>query len=250
MRRLAVAAPAATAEAYHVRPQGPLVRIRTEIIIPAVTDPGVRPRLRGVFHQYAFLAFSALGVALVATAPSGLSRWAAAAFGGCVALTFGVSALYHRVTWRPETRRLMRRLDHAAVYLLIAGTYTPYGLLVLSGAWRYSVLGVVWVGAALAIAQRLIWVDGPKWLAGILGIGLGWVGIFTLPHVFAAVGSLGASLLLVGGVLYTIGAVVYTCGQPDPIPAVFGYHELFHVLTILAAASQYAAIAFFVLPSR
>jgi hemolysin III len=215
-----------------------------------MTHSSVRPRLRGVFHQYAFLAFSVLGVALVATAPSGLSRVAAVAFAGCVALTFGVSALYHRVTWRPATRRVMRRLDHSAIYLLIAGTYTPYGLLVLSGAWRYSVLGVVWIGAALAIAQRLIWVDGPKWLAGALGVGLGWVGIVTLPQVLAAIGVFGASFLLLGGVLYTTGAVVYVRGRPDPIPAVFGYHELFHVLTILAAAGQYAAIAFFVLPSR
>ena len=193
--------------------------------------------------------FSALGVPLVATAPSAASRLAAACFGGCVALTFGVSALYHGVAWRPATRRLMRRLDHSAIYLLIAGTYTPYGLLVLSGAWRFSVLGVVWIGTALAIALRLIWVNGPRWVAAVLGVGLGWVGIVTLPQVFAAIGFLGASLLLFGGILYTVGAVVYARRRPDPIPAVFGYHELFHVLTILAAASQYAAIAFFVLPS-
>jgi hemolysin III len=254
MRRQAVAAVAATAEASTtcVRRDAsdPERRVSIADIDPSMTHSGVRPRLRGVFHQYAFLAFSVLGVALVATAPSGASRLAGAAFGGCVALTFGVSALYHRVTWRPATRRLMRRLDHSAIYLLIAGTYTPYGLLVLSGAWRFSVLGLVWTGAALAIAQRLIWINGPKWLAGALGVGLGWVGIITFPQVVAATGSLGASLLLLGGILYTIGAVVYIRGRPDPIPAVFGYHELFHVLTILAAASQYAAVAFFVLPSR
>jgi hemolysin III len=209
----------------------------------------VRPRLRGVFHQYAFLVFSALGVALVATASSPLGRIASAIFAGCVPLTFGVSALYHRVTWRPGARALMRRLDHAAIYLLIAGTYTPFGLLVLSGAWRLSVLGVVWSGAVLAIVHRLVWVDGPKWLAAALGIGLGWVGVVAFPQVLAATGLMGTSLLLVGGVLYTLGAVVYARGQPDPIPTVFGYHEVFHVLTILAAASQYAAIAFFVLRS-
>jgi hemolysin III len=201
-----------------------------------------------VFHLYAFLVFSVLGVALVATAPGSLERLAGAVFGGCVALTFGTSALYHRVTWRPAARRLMRRLDHAAIFLLIAGTYTPYGLLVLTGAWRFLVLGVVWTGAALAIAQRLIWVEAPKWLPAVAAIGLGWVGVVAFPQIVVATGTLGTSLLVAGGVLYTLGALVYVLRRPDPAPAVFGYHELFHVLTILAAACQYAAIAFFVLP--
>jgi hemolysin III len=142
----------------------------------------------------------------------------------------------------------MRRLDHAAIFLLIAGTYTPYGLLVLDGAWRVSVLSVVWTGAALAIAQRLIWFDGPNWLSAVLGIGLGWVGVVAFSQVLEAIGLFGALLLVTGGVLYTLGALVYVRRRPDPMPAIFGYHELFHALTILAAASQYAAIAFFVLP--
>jgi hemolysin III len=200
-----------------------------------------------VFHLYAFLVFTAVGAARVATPPGARERLAGAIFAGCVALTFGVSALYHRVTWRPAARRVMRRLDHAAIYLLIAGTYTPYGLLVLSGAWRFSVLGVVWIGAALAIAQRLIWVDAPKWFAAVAGIGLGWVGVVAFPQIVAATGSLGTALVVAGGVLYTLGAVVYVLRRPDPVPAVFGYHELFHVLTVMAAACQYAAIAFFVL---
>jgi hemolysin III len=209
----------------------------------------VRPRLRGVFHLYAFLVFAALGVALVATAPGARERFAAGVFGGCIALTFGVSALYHRVTWPSPARRLMRRLDHAALYLLIAGTYTPYGLLVLTGAWQFSVLAVVWIGVALAIAQRLIWVDAPKWLSAVAGIGLGWVGVVAFPQILEATGFFGTSLVVAGGVLYTLGAVVYVLRRPDPVPAVFGYHELFHLLTVLAAACQYAAIAFFVLPS-
>jgi hemolysin III len=221
-----------------VPPPGPLA---------AVVPDAARPRLRGVFHLYAFLVFTAVGAALVATAPGARERLAGAIFAGCVALTFGVSALYHRVTWRPAARRVMRRLDHAAIYLLIAGTYTPYGLLVLSGAWRFSVLGVVWIGAALAIAQRLIWVDAPKWFAAVAGIGLGWVGVVAFPQIVAATGSLGTALVVAGGVLYTLGAVVYVLRRPDPVPAVFGYHELFHVLTVMAAACQYAAIAFFVL---
>jgi hemolysin III len=209
----------------------------------------VRPRLRGVVHLYAFLVFAALGAALVATAPGPRERLAGAIFGGCLIVTFGVSALYHRVTWRPAPRRLMRRFDHASIYLLIAGTYTPYGLLVLTGAWQFSVLGVVWIGAALAIAQRLIWVDAPKWVSAVAGISLGWVGVVAFPQILAATGISGTLLVLAGGVLYTVGALVYVLRRPDPVPAVFGYHELFHMLTVLAAGCQFAAIAFFVLPS-
>jgi hemolysin III len=212
------------------------------------TAEQLRPRLRGVFHQYAFLVFAALGVFLIATAPSGTARAAAAIFGGSVVLAFGVSALYHRVTWRPAARRLMRRLDHSAIFVLIAGTYTPYGLLVLAGAWRFSVLAVVWIGAAVGVAQSLLWVDRPKWLTAVLGIALGWAGVVAFPQILDATGSVGASLLLAGGVLYTLGAVVYAMSRPDPAPTVFGYHELFHVLTLGAAGCHYATVAFFVLP--
>ena len=137
----------------------------------------------------------------------------------------------------------MRRLDHAAIYLLIAGTYTPFGLLALSGAWRWSVLPVVWGGALAAIVLKLAWVDAPKWLAAVIGVALGWVGIVALPQLWAHSGWAGVALLGAGGVLYTAGAVVYAVGRPDPSPAVFGYHELFHVLVIGAAACQYAAVA-------
>lgn len=208
-----------------------------------------RPRLRGVLHQYACVVFAGLAVALVATAPGATERLAAAVFGGCLVLSFGVSALYHRVTWQPAARRLMRRLDHAALYLVIAGTYTPYGLLVFTGAWRLSVLGVVWTGAAAAIALKLIWVDAPKWLAAVVGIALGWSGVVALPQLVDATGWEGVSLVSAGGLLYTAGAVVYARGKPDPFPDVFGYHELFHGFTILAAGCNYAAIAFFVLPT-
>jgi hemolysin III len=142
----------------------------------------------------------------------------------------------------------MRRLDHASIYLLIAGTYTPYGLLVLSGAWQFSVLAVVWIGAVLAISQRLVWIDAPRWVPAVAGLGLGWVGVVAFPQIVEATGVSGTLLVIAGGMLYTLGAVVYLLRRPDPVPAVFGYHEVFHVLTILAAACQFAAITFFVLP--
>jgi hemolysin III len=196
-----------------------------------------------VFHLYASVVFAVLGAVLFAIASGGRERVAAAAFSACLVLTFGISALYHRVTWQPAARRLMRRLDHASIYLLIAGTYTPYGLLVLSGVWQFSILGVVWIGAALAIVQRLIWLDAPRWVPVAAGLFLGWVGIVALPQIIEASGVSGTVLLAIGGILYTFGAVIYAVGRPDFVPGVFGYHELFHVLTVLAASCQFAAVA-------
>jgi hemolysin III len=203
----------------------------------------VKPRLRGVFHQYAFFASLAVGAVFVAFVTGALERTAAAIFAGSVSAMFGVSALYHRVTWRPRARRLMRRLDHAAIYLLIAGTYTPFGLLVLDGAWRWTVLPIAWGGAVAAIALKLAWVDGPKWLSAVIAVALGWVGVVAVPELYGETGIHGLVLLAVGGVLYTLGAIVYARGRPDPLPAVFGYHEVFHVLVIGAAACQYVAVA-------
>jgi hemolysin III len=199
-----------------------------------------------VFHLYAFVVFAGLGTVLVATTSGGRERLAAAAFGGCLVLTFGVSALYHRITWQPAARRVMRRLDHASIYLLIAGTYTPYGLLVLSGAWQFSILGVVWIGAALAIVQRLFWLDAPRWVPVGAGIFLGWVGVIAVPQIVEASGVSGTILVAAGGILYTLGALVYAFQRPDFAPTVFGYHELFHVLTVLAASCQFAAVALLV----
>ena len=203
----------------------------------------LRPRLRGVLHQYAFFVSLVFGAALVVAASGAGEQVSAAVFAAALATMFGVSALYHRITWRPRARRWMRRLDHAAIYLLIAGTYTPFGLLVLSGAWRWTVLPIVWGGALAAILLKVAWVDAPKWLAAAIGIALGWIGIIALPQLWEHTGPAGVLLLAVGGVLYTGGAIIYARGRPDPIPAVFGYHELFHALVIAAAACQYAAVA-------
>jgi hemolysin III len=202
--------------------------------------------LRGVFHLYGFVAFAVLGVALVAATSGGRERFAAAAFGACLVLTFGVSALYHRVDWQPSARRVMRRLDHASIYLLIAGTYTPYGLLVLSGAWQFSILGVVWIGAAVAIVQQVFWLDAPRWVPVAAGIVLGWVGVLAFPQIVEASGFSGTFLVAAGGVFYTLGAIVYAVKRPNFRPAVFGFHELFHVLTVLAASCQFAAVTLLV----
>jgi hemolysin III len=207
----------------------------------------VKPRLRGVFHEIGFYAAVGLGIPLVLTAESGRARVAAIVFASCLAGCFGASALYHRPTWRPRTRAWLARLDHAGIYLLIAGTYTPFGLIVLDGAWRTAVLAIVWSGAGAAILLKLCWVRMPKRVSAGIALALGWVAIVALPELLK-VGAPGLLLVLLGGVFYSAGAVVYALKRPSPRPAVFGYHELFHVLTLLAAACQLASIAFFVLP--
>jgi hemolysin III len=163
-----------------------------------------------------------------------------------VAVMLGASALYHRVTWSPRVRPWMRRVDHAGIYVLIAGTYTPVGLLSLHGAMQTLVLAIVWSGAAVATLTKFCWVAAPKWLSAVVGIALGWVGVAALPQLAEANGVAPVVLLGVGGLAYTAGGIVYALRRPDPVPTVFGYHELFHALTLVALACQYVAIAFFV----
>lgn len=208
----------------------------------------IRPRYRGVTHEWAFFASVGVGVALVASAHGTRATVAAAVFAASVVAMFGASALYHRVTWPTRRQRqLFAKLDHAAIYLLISGTYTPFGLIVLRGAWRPAVLGTVWTGAGLAIVLKLFWGEAPKWVPATIGIALGWVAVIAFPEL-ARIGWVGSTLLIVGGLCYSTGAIVYARRRPDPRPTVFGYHEIFHLLVIVAAACQYATIAFYVLP--
>jgi hemolysin III len=210
-------------------------------------EPRVKPLLRGVFHEAGFYAAVVLAVPLALTAQPGKALASAIVFSTCVALCFGASALYHRPTWTPRTRARLARLDHAGIYLLIAGTYTPFGLLVLSKGWAIPVLTVVYAGTAAAIVTKLCWVKVPKRVSAGIGVALGWVGVAAVTQL-VKVGVAGVILVIAGGVLYTAGALVYALKRPDPKPAVLGYHELFHLCTLAAAACQYVAIAFFVLP--
>jgi hemolysin III len=211
------------------------------------SPPLARPLLRGVLHQIAFFVSVVVGALLIAASDGPRREFAASVFAASVALCFGASALYHRVTWTPRVRPWMRRVDHAGVYLLIAGTYTPVGLLVLDGTWRLVVLATVYAGAAAAIVLKFAWVEAPKWLAAVLGIALGWVAVVALPQLASRLGATAVALLVAGGLAYTAGAIVYARRRPNPIPHAFGYHELFHALTIVGIAFQYAAIAFYVL---
>ena len=207
---------------------------------------GARPLLRGVLHEAAFAVAVAAGIVFVAETDGARRTVAATVFACSAATMLALSAVYHRVTWSPRARLRMRRADHAGIYVLIAGTYTPVGLLALHGVLQKVVLGVVWSGAAAAIVLKLAWVHAPKWLSAVIAIGLGWVGVAAVPQVARADGLAPVVLIAAGGLAYTAGGIVYARRRPDPIPTVFGYHELFHALTLVGLGLQYAAIAFFV----
>jgi hemolysin III len=209
----------------------------------------VKPRLRGVSHAWACLISVPLGAVLVIAAASTRARLAVAVYALSLVALFGVSALYHRIDWRSVAAlRWMRRLDHSMIFVLIAGTYTPFALLVLHGRVGTVILITVWAGAVGGVLLNLVWPQAPRRLAVITYIALGWVAIGALPQLATGLGAGGLSLLVIGGALYSTGGAIYATKRPDPVPAVFGYHEVFHVLVIVAAAVQYAVIAFWVLP--
>jgi len=203
----------------------------------------LRPRLRGVSHTYAFFSALSAGALLVALAPNGRVALARGIYVGSLAGLFGTSALYHRVTWRPRARQLMRRLDHSMIFLLIAGTYTPFGLLVFTGAVGTAILAVAWAGAIAGVVLSVAWPSAPRAVRAIVTVALGWVSVAAAPQLLDRAG-LGAVVLIgIGGALYTAGAVVYALKRPNPLPAVFGYHEVFHALVVGAAVVHFAAVA-------
>jgi hemolysin III len=209
--------------------------------------PG-KPRLRGVSHEWGFYVSLACGAALIATAHGGRAILGAAVFAGAVSGLLGTSALYHRVDWRAQARRWMRRLDHVMIFVLIAASNTPFALLALHGTLATVVLCVAWSGALGAAIVQLAWTEHPKWVSSVCAISLGWVAIATLTQLPASIGWVSTAAVIASGILYTAGAVIYARERPNPLPGVFGYHELFHAFVLAAAATQYAVIAFVVLP--
>jgi hemolysin III len=208
----------------------------------------LKPRFRGVVHQWSFFVALAAGAALVAWAPAGRATAASAVYAFALAGLLGTSALYHRITWQPRARAWLRRLDHSMIFVLIAGTYTPFAMLVLDGTLSDVVLIGVWAGAAAGILFTLIWVDAPKWLTAASYVALGWFSVIAVPQITSRAGAWAFLLLAAGGVAYTAGAVVYARRRPDPRPATFGYHEIFHVLVVIAAAAHFTAVAVFAVP--
>jgi hemolysin III len=209
----------------------------------------VKPKLRGVSHEWAFFISLFFGAALILLAPTPRATLAAAIYAVSLSALFGTSALYHRVTWkRPNVRLWMRRLDHSMIFFLIAGTYTPFALLALHGTLATAILVVVWTGAVAGAIVEMIWIEHPKWASVLIYMSLGWVAVAAFPSLWSSLGVAGAMLLVAGGALYTAGAIVYAIQRPNPNPAIFGYHEVFHLFVIAAAVAHFSAIAFFALP--
>jgi hemolysin III len=215
---------------------------------PAPTAPQLEPRLRGVSHLYAFfLALIAVAL-LVARAPAGAALVGVAVYGVTLVAMFGASALYHRPRWSPSRARWFLKLDHSAIFLVIAGTATPIVLLTSGGLTRAVVLTVLWGIAAGGIVFEWLPIEPPRGYVTSVYLLLGWLGAVAIGGLWHHTGVAGALLVAAGGALYTVGAVIHAARRPDPWPRVFGYHELFHAFVIAAAVFHYCAIAFYVVP--
>ncbi len=216
--------------------KGPLVTA-----VELRSDP-VKPRMRGVLHHHAALVAAGAGLVVVALAPSARAAFAAAVHAASLVTLLAVSATYHRVNWGPEGRAWMRRADHAAIFLLIAGTYTGVGVLALPSEIARKMLSMVWLGAAAGVLQSLFWVRAPKPLIVVLYLALGWAIVPFMGAVHRAMTPLESALLYTGGLTYTVGAITYGVKKPNPLPGVFGYHEVFHALTLVACSTHFAML--------
>jgi hemolysin III len=212
-------------------------------LIAAVAE--LKPRLRGWLHAYAAAISILSGAALVAVAAAlrgGSATPSTSIYAATVTLLFGTSALYHRLNWSDRARVLMKRLDHSMIFVFIAGTYTPIAALTLPRGSALAVLTVVWTGALFGVALQTAWPTAPSWLSVPCYVALGWVAVFVFPDLLHNAGIAAFTLIALGGVIYTIGAVVYALKRPNPIPGTFGFHEVFHACTLLAALCHYVAI--------
>ena len=210
----------------------------------------LKPRLRGWLHLGAFPVSVAAGVVLIALSPTTATRWATAIFALASSLLFGVSALFHRGHWGPGWHGLLRRLDHSNIFLLIAGTYTPFAIILLDSTSAKTLLGLVWGGALLGITFRVFWVGAPRWLYLPVYLALGWAAVFWLRDFAAAAGPAVLTLIVVGGLLYSLGALIYGLQRPNPIPRWFGFHEVFHTFTIAAFVVHYVGVSLIVYSQR
>ncbi len=210
-----------------------------------VRDVGaaIKPRLRGWLHMGAFPLVVAAGIVLVALSPTPLAKVSTAVFAVSAALLFGVSAVYHRGSWSPRVHQLLRRLDHANIFLIIAGTYTPFTLLLLDDGDARVLLTLVWGGAVGGLAFRVCWVGASRWVYVPVYVALGWSAAFWLPDLLRGGGPVVLSLVIVGGLLYSLGGLVYALRRPDPSPRWFGFHEVFHALTLAAFAVHYVGVS-------
>jgi hemolysin III len=207
-----------------------------------------KPRLRGIFHEWAFFAAVAAGAMLVVLADGALATFSSWVYAAALASMFGASALYHRFPWQSAAKQVWaRRLDHSMIFVFIAGTYTPFALLAFAGVTRWLVLATVWAGAVLGLALELAWLDSPRWARALAYLVVGWVGLVAAPQIVSGLGVADLVLVLVGAGLYTLGAGIYAARWPNPFPRTFGFHEIFHLLVVAAAATQFVAVSLLVL---
>lgn len=201
----------------------------------------VKPHLRGWLHLGMVPASLLLSIVLVALSPTPTARLGSIVFGITAVLLFATSAIYHRGTWSPAMGSLLKRWDHANIFLIIAGTHTPFALLLLPPGQARTLLWTVWVGAIAGVIFRVFWVDAPRWLYTVVYVALGWVAVFYLVPFWRGGGPLIVGLIAAGGLLYTLGALVYGLKRPNPSPRWFGFHEVFHAFTVAAFSSHWAA---------
>jgi len=207
------------------------------------------PALRGVSHFWAFWCALAATIPLVAFAPDGTARAAAVVYGAGMCVLFAGSAAFHRYECGPRLRSLLCRIDHSAIFIFIAASYTPVALLVLDGPTGWTLFAAAWAGALAGVALSLLWIGAPRLLFAATYVALGWIALMALPELVSRLPLTPMVLIAAGGVLYTIGAVVYATRRPDPWPRVFGFHEVFHALVIAAAALHFVAMAGWIIPA-
>jgi hemolysin III len=212
-------------------------------------DDELRPLLRGVSHAYAFWAALVAAIVLTALVDPGAPRVSAVVYGAGLCALFAASGTYHRWRWNPRWRPLLRRIDHSTIFVFIAASYTPVALLVMHGTLRWLILAAVWTGALVGVVLSVAWITAPRVLIAACYLSLGWVVVVALPQMIQRMAVAPLVLLAAGGVLYTVGAVVYATRRPNPWPATFGFHEVFHVLVIAAATVQFVALAGWVFPA-
>ena len=229
-----------------------MIRSRLDEVVDRAQDKlaEVKPKLRGWLHLGTAPLTLAAGIVLIALSPTPTTRIGSAMFTATALILFTVSAVYHRGTWSPRTWNFLRRFDHSNIFLLIAGSYTPFALMFLEGSARALLLSIVWTGAILGVVFRVFWTDAPRWLYVPIYIALGWAAVFFIPQ-FArgadrfdpAIAIAVLVLVAAGGVLYTMGGVVYGLRRPNPFPRWFGFHEVFHSFTVLAFATHYVGVS-------
>lgn len=220
----------------------------TDTLNPIAVASGPKPLLRGWLHLFGLVAMLVAGPILVSRAPGPGPEAALALYVTSIVALYGVSATYHLVQWEPAGRRRMRRADHSTIFFAIAGTYTAVAGLALGGWSRTLVLCLVWGGAVGGVAMRQVWLDAPKLAVAIPYVVVGWSAVAVVPQLLRSLGGVGFGLLVAGGACYTAGAIVYALRRPDPAPAIFGYHEVFHAFTLAGAALQFVVVAGYVLP--